>query len=65
MLIWSAGNHSILKDTPILIPVLSLNRSKKLWGEDASEFKCVVPPFVPSIPLRVSFPQARTLGEPA
>ncbi|KAI0767221.1 cytochrome P450 [Fomes fomentarius] len=29
----------ISKDTPIFIPVLSLNRSKKLWGEDAFEFK--------------------------
>ncbi|KAI0705562.1 cytochrome P450 [Earliella scabrosa] len=29
----------VLKDTPIFIPILSLNRSKKLWGEDAYEFK--------------------------
>ena len=29
----------VLKDTPIFIPILSLNRSKKLSGEDAYEFK--------------------------
>ncbi|KAH9847039.1 cytochrome P450 [Lenzites betulinus] len=29
----------ISKGTPIVIPILSLNRSKRLWGEDAYEFK--------------------------
>ncbi|KAI0643934.1 cytochrome P450 [Trametes meyenii] len=29
----------ISEGTPIFIPILSLNRSKKLWGEDALEFK--------------------------
>ncbi|KAI0329991.1 cytochrome P450 [Cubamyces sp. BRFM 1775] len=29
----------ISKGSPILIPILALNRSKKLWGEDAFEFK--------------------------
>ncbi|KAI0822363.1 cytochrome P450 [Trametes gibbosa] len=29
----------ISKGTPIVIPILSLNRSKKLWGEDAFDFK--------------------------
>ena len=29
----------ISKGSPIIIPILSLNRSKKLWGEDAYEFK--------------------------
>ncbi|KAI0742833.1 cytochrome P450 [Daedaleopsis nitida] len=29
----------ISKGNPIFIPILSLNRSKKLWGEDAHEFK--------------------------
>ncbi|KAI8972447.1 cytochrome P450 [Trametes punicea] len=29
----------ISKGSPIIIPILSLNRSEKLWGEDAREFK--------------------------
>ncbi|KAI0668208.1 cytochrome P450 [Trametes maxima] len=29
----------ISKGSAIIIPILSLNRSKKLWGEDAHEFK--------------------------
>ncbi|KAH9886197.1 cytochrome P450 [Cubamyces lactineus] len=29
----------ISKGSPIIIPILSLNRSKKLWGEDAHEFR--------------------------
>ncbi|TBU23441.1 cytochrome P450 [Dichomitus squalens] len=29
----------ISKGTPIFIPILAINRSKKLWGEDAFEFK--------------------------
>ncbi|KAI0329989.1 cytochrome P450 [Cubamyces sp. BRFM 1775] len=29
----------ISKGTPIIIPILALNRSKKLWGDDAFEFK--------------------------
>ncbi|KAI0828219.1 cytochrome P450 [Trametes gibbosa] len=29
----------ISKGTPIVIPILAMNRSKKLWGEDAFEFK--------------------------
>ncbi|KAI0364501.1 cytochrome P450 [Pilatotrama ljubarskyi] len=29
----------VSKGTPIIIPILALNRSKKLWGEDALEFK--------------------------
>ena len=32
------------KGTPVAIPILAINRSKKLWGEDALEFKYV--PFV-------------------
>ncbi len=31
----------ISKGASILIPILALNRSKKYWGEDAHEFKCV------------------------
>lgn len=31
----------ISKGSPILIPILALNRSTKLWGEDALEFRCV------------------------
>ncbi|KAI0768260.1 cytochrome P450 [Trametes elegans] len=29
----------ISKGSPILIPILALNRSKELWGEDAHDFK--------------------------
>ncbi|KAI9068652.1 cytochrome P450 [Trametes sanguinea] len=29
----------VSKGTPIFIPILSLNRYKKLWGDDADEFK--------------------------
>ncbi|RPD78482.1 cytochrome P450 [Lentinus tigrinus ALCF2SS1-7] len=29
----------ISEGTPIIIPILALNRSKKLWGDDAFEFK--------------------------
>ncbi|KZT65827.1 cytochrome P450 [Daedalea quercina L-15889] len=29
----------VTKGTPIFIPILALNRSKALWGEDAFEFK--------------------------
>ncbi|KAI9068653.1 cytochrome P450 [Trametes sanguinea] len=29
----------ITKGSAVIIPILSLNRSKKLWGEDAREFK--------------------------
>lgn len=35
----------ISKGASILIPILTLNRSKKYWGEDAHEFKCA--PFHP------------------
>ena len=29
----------VSKGTPIFIPILAINRSKALWGEDAHEFK--------------------------
>ena len=38
----SVGTHPcdrIQKGTTILVPILTLNRSKALWGEDAAEFK--------------------------
>jgi len=31
--------HRIKKGDTLLIPVLALNRSKSIWGDDASEFK--------------------------
>jgi hypothetical protein len=44
----------IRKGEPVVIPILSINRSKELWGEDANEFKCVSPqpstlPFIHSL----------------
>jgi cytochrome P450 len=32
----------IRKGEILLIPILVLNRSKSMWGEDAMEFKCVL-----------------------
>lgn len=29
------------KGSPIIIPILAMNRSKAVWGEDAHEFRCV------------------------
>ena len=31
--------HRIKKGDTLLIPVLALNRSKSIWGDDALEFK--------------------------
>ncbi|KZT05226.1 cytochrome P450 [Laetiporus sulphureus 93-53] len=44
----------VTKDTPIFIPILAINRSKALWGEDAFEFKperwASIPEAVQNIP---------------
>ncbi|PCH43025.1 cytochrome P450 [Wolfiporia cocos MD-104 SS10] len=32
-------NIRLKKDTTVFIPILAMNRSKAIWGEDASEFK--------------------------
>ena len=34
-------SSSVSKDDIIFIPILIMNRSKELWGEDAFEFKYV------------------------
>ena len=34
-------SFSVSKDDIIFIPILIMNRSKELWGEDAFEFKYV------------------------
>lgn len=31
---------SVKKGDRITIPIVSLNRAKRFWGEDALEFKC-------------------------
>lgn len=31
----------VLAGSPIVIPILTLNRSKAIWGEDAHEFRYV------------------------
>lgn len=52
----------VIKGDTVFIPILAINRSKELWGEDAFEFKCVLP----LIPLRGMVAdlslKARTVG---
>ena len=31
-----------MKGDEIIIPILIMNRSKSIWGEDAMEFKCAI-----------------------
>ena len=33
------SSRSIAKDDELSIPILIMNRSKEIWGEDAMEFK--------------------------
>jgi hypothetical protein len=33
--------NSVKKDEPVFVPILLINRSKELWGEDAHEFRSV------------------------
>ena len=34
---------SIAKGNRVVVPFLAVNQSKKIWGEDALEFRCDVP----------------------
>ena len=36
--------YRVNKGTPIFLPILAINRLKKLWGEDAFEFRYVYSP---------------------
>jgi hypothetical protein len=35
-------SRSVSKGDPILVPILAINRSKELWGEDSKEFMYVL-----------------------
>lgn len=39
MLMLMLAGGRIPKGSPVLIPILAMNRSKELWGEDSFEFK--------------------------
>lgn len=43
---------SIAKGNKVMLPILAANRSKEIWGEDALEFKYVIPPTRLSVPMR-------------
>ena len=50
-----------MKGDPVLIPILFLNRSKEIWGEDALEFRSVV---YGTLSARASVPKVTWIDRP-
>jgi hypothetical protein len=39
----------IRKGETLILPILAINRATSLWGEDAMEFRLVLPSFLPKV----------------